>query len=72
MGTFAQRYVVPVATTPAQAPDVLCDLATDMAYYKLAFLSLPPAQAKALKDDIAERVAGIVDGTITLVGPGGL
>lgn len=71
-GFLAAKYTVPIADSASSAPYALRDLATDMVYYKLARLSLTPAQAADLKEDIQDRITALQNGTLALVGSGGV
>lgn len=59
------RYTVPFSP----APQVVKDLAMDMCYYRMTYRN---TNQKILKDMIDEAIAGIQNGTLTLVGSGGV
>lgn len=67
---LAARYVVPLASTPTLAPSIIQDIATDLAYHKIAWMTLPSDQAKALRDYIEGRILGLVDGVLSIVSSG--
>lgn len=69
---LATRYTVPFANTPSAAPEYIKSLATDLTYYRAAWMTMKETQAKALWTDIMERFEGLVDGTITIVVSGSI
>jgi phage gp36-like protein len=66
-GKLSAVYVVPFASTPTLAPDVVRDIATDLSYYRLAWMSLTETQADRLRKDIDARMKALIDGDMALV-----
>ena len=70
--TLALRYTTPVANTPTLAPDAVRDVATDLAYWKMAWMGLDERIEKILRQSIDDRLAALGTGSLSLVGSGGL
>lgn len=70
--TLSGRYAVPFASTPTLAPGIIRDVSTDMAYMRIAQLTLKPEQLKILQDSINRRLGGLATGSIFIIGSGGV
>ena len=70
--SLALRYTTPVASTPTLAPDAVRDVATDLAYWKMAWMTMDKEHEKVLRESIDLRLAGLSTGSLALVGSGGL
>jgi hypothetical protein len=70
--SLALRYSVPIANTPTLTPFVVRDIAIDLAYWKMAWMSLDKDKEKVLRDSIDARLVALSTGSTTMVGSGGL
>ena len=70
--SLALRYTTPVANTPTLAPDSVRDVATDLAYWKMAWMTLDERIEKILRESINDRLSALATGSLSLVGSGGL
>jgi phage gp36-like protein len=64
---LAGQYTVPFVTTPTLAPPIIKDVATDMAYYRIALFRLTDAQATQLKGFIDSRIKGLIQGDMLIL-----
>lgn len=70
--SLALRYMTPVANTPTLAPDAVRDIAIDLSYWKMAWLTMDEKQERVLRESIDLRLAALSTGSMTLVGSGGI
>lgn len=69
---LAQRYTVPIANTPSLTPYVIRDVATDLAYWKMAWMTLEEGKEKVLRESIDKRLTALACGSMALVTSAGL
>lgn len=67
----SNKYVVPFIPGSVNAPDMIRDVCIDLTYWK-AIGWQNKVLSKIQRDDIDRRLAGIKDGTLPLIGSGGI
>ena len=67
---LATIYTVPFCSTPSLCPDIIRDIATDLAYYRMSWMQMPTEQASRLSKDIDARLDGLADGSLSIVSSG--
>lgn len=70
--SLALRYTVPLANTPSLAPFAVRDISTDLAYWKMVWMTLDKDKEKVLRDSINERLAALSTGSMMLTTSAGL
>lgn len=70
--TLAVRYAVPLASTPTLAPDAIRDIATDLAYWKMAWMTMDEKQERVLRESIDQRLTALATGSASIVSSGGV
>lgn len=71
--SLALRYPsVPLANTPALAPYAVRDVSTDLAYWKMAWMSLKPEHEVILRESINDRLRALSTGSMAIVTSAGI
>lgn len=70
--SLALRYTVPIANTPSLTPFAIRDVATDLAYWKMAWMTLKEEHEKILRESINDRLTALSTGSMALVSSAGL
>lgn len=69
---LAIRYTVPLCDTPTLAPYAVFDIATDLTYWKMAWMGLDERIEKTLRESIDQRLKDLATGSASLVNSAGL
>jgi phage gp36-like protein len=70
--SLALRYTVPVANTPDLAPYAVRDVATDLAYWKLMWMSMKAEHEVILRESINDRLRALATGSMAIVTSAGI
>jgi phage gp36-like protein len=65
--SLALRYSVPVANTPSLTPYAVRDVATDLAYWKMAWMSLSKEHEAILRESVNDRLHALSTGSMMIV-----
>lgn len=70
--SLALRYTVPVANTPSLTPYAVRDVSTDLAYWKMAWMSMKTEHEVILRESINDRLRALSTGSMMIVTSAGV